>query len=249
MVPEPAVPDRDWMDRTDRRHAYRCLPLVIANQSGWVLRSPIAFSVRWNGGPRLKDLRIWFPRGRRDPRITSHFGSGILTIAIPYLFRTPPGINLWVKGPANSLKDGIQPLEGVVESDWSDYTFTMNWRVTRPNHRIHFEEGEPVCMIVPLPRGLAESFDPIRLPLSSDRGLERRFRRWEASRNRFNDALAHDEAEAVAQGWQRDYTLGRGGAAGPIAGHQTKLHLRAFRTRANAKSEARNRNAPQDTES
>src|SRR3712207_8402233 len=31
----------------------------------------------------------------------SHFGSGILTWNLPFLFRTPPGYNLHVRGPAN----------------------------------------------------------------------------------------------------------------------------------------------------
>jgi hypothetical protein len=239
MLPEPAAPTRDWMDETNQRNAYRCLPLVIANQSGWVLRSPTPFSVRWNGGTRATDLRIWFPRGHRDPRICSHFGNGILTIGIPHLFRTPPGINLWVKGPANAIKDGIQALEGVVETDWSDYTFTMNWRVTRPNHLIRFEQDEPVCMIVPVPRGLAESLEPISTSLRSDRELHRRFRRWDKSRTAFNTALAERDEEAVAQAWQRDYQLGRGGAAGPIAGHQTKLHLRSFRKQSSVPSAPR----------
>jgi Family of unknown function (DUF6065) len=43
------------------------------------------------------------------------------------VFRTPPGCNLYVRGPANSPKDGIAALEGIIETDWSEATFTMNW--------------------------------------------------------------------------------------------------------------------------
>ena len=46
----------------------------------------------------------------------SHFGEAVLTFSLPYLFRTPRGVNLWVKGPSNWIKDGIQPLEGIVET-------------------------------------------------------------------------------------------------------------------------------------
>ena len=31
------------------RWANRCLPLLIANESGWILRNPVAFSARWTG--------------------------------------------------------------------------------------------------------------------------------------------------------------------------------------------------------
>ena len=53
----PAIPERDWMELGDRR-AYRCLPLSIANSSGWEYRSPISFRAFWNGGPALSDIRF-----------------------------------------------------------------------------------------------------------------------------------------------------------------------------------------------
>ena len=64
--------------------------------------------------------------------VSSNFGYGIVTWYLPYLFRTSPGYNLWVRGPVNSPKDGIVPLEGLVETDWAEATFTVNWKITRP---------------------------------------------------------------------------------------------------------------------
>lgn len=171
------------MDQSRDRFAYRCLPLVIANQGGWIIRCPISFSVRWNGGPELADLKVRKLRNSQGQSdyIVSHFGGGVLTILLPYLFRTPRGINLWVKGPSNWIKDGIQPLEGVVETDWNESTFTMNWKLTRRNHTVHFEQVEPICVIVPIPRGLAESFDPVCQPLSTNPTLEKSLENGELS--------------------------------------------------------------------
>lgn len=147
-MPIRAAPiERDWMDNSHDRFAYRCLPLTIANQAGWLIHNPITFTAVWEGGLYMHNLRISFPddtetssdplrpqvitvapgvRGLdpyrpegRDPRIISHFGNGVVTIQIPYLFRTPPSVNLWVKGPSNWIKDGAQALEGIVETDWS----------------------------------------------------------------------------------------------------------------------------------
>lgn len=36
----PAPPNRDWMDATTKRHAYRCLPIAVANTYGWQLLLP-----------------------------------------------------------------------------------------------------------------------------------------------------------------------------------------------------------------
>lgn len=230
VVPEPAPSDRPWMDATNRRVAYRCLPLVIANQAGWILRSPVSFSARWNGGPLPKDVRLWFGPGRRYPHITSHFGDGILTFSFGLLFQTPPGINLWVKGPANWLKDGIQPLEGVVETDWNDATFTMNWRFTRPGQRVRFERGEPFCMLVPVPRGLAESLTPVQRPLAENPEKLQRFQQWGVARAAFNEGLREGDEETIQRGWQRDYMLGLDPNGAHFPGHQTKLNLRSFRS-------------------
>ena len=58
------------------------------------------------------------------------------------------------------IKDGIQALEGVIETDWATSTFTMNWKLTRQCEWVSFKKGEPFCMLVPVPRGLSEQLAP-----------------------------------------------------------------------------------------
>src|SRR5882724_11977973 len=66
-VLEPAPILRDWMDKAHQRFPYRCLPLAIANQCGWILRSPAAFRAYWYGGPGKDDVEIRF-QGPVDAR-------------------------------------------------------------------------------------------------------------------------------------------------------------------------------------
>ena len=244
--------NREWMDQSDQRFAYRCLPLAIANQAGWLLHSPATFTATWNGG-RYKDsvyLEFEAPGGRpapahggfinvvsfsvpapetyRDGRITSHFGSGTITFAIPYLFRTPPGVNLWVKGPTNWIKDGAQALEGIVETDWLPATFTMNWKLTRPHYPVRFEKGEPFCMVVPVARGLAEGLQPLLAPLRSEPELQAEYETWQRSRLEFNQDLELRTPVALQRGWQRDYVKGVTPRGVHAAEHQTRLQLREF---------------------
>jgi hypothetical protein len=244
--------DRAWMDASDQRAAYRCLPLTIANQAGWLVPCPASFTATWDGGSAKENVRIAFdppaglpgvsdlfapimvsmfvhiPETTGDARITSHFGNGVVTFSIPYLFRTPRGINLWVKGPCNWIKDGVQPLEGIVETDWLPATFTMNWKLTRPHHPVHFERGEPICMLVPIPRGLSESMEPHYVPLDANPKLAREFHEWEQSRTNFNADLAAARPEALRRAWQRDYTKGLTPSGEQAEEHQTRLKLREF---------------------
>jgi hypothetical protein len=226
-APEPAPINRDWMDAAHQRFPYRCLPLTIANQAGWVLRSTASFRAYWYGGPRKEDVEIRFD-GPPDNRILSHFGVGTITFTVPFLFRTPPGINLWVKGPANHIKDGVQPLEGLVETDWLASTFTMNWKMTRVCEWVTFERGEPYCMLVPVPRGLAEGLLPRQVPIGADPEVKEQYLRWEESRKGFLHGLSTRDPEAVKRGWQKDYFQGKTPDGQDFDSHQTKLNLREF---------------------
>src|SRR5581483_8188124 len=139
----PAPSTREWMDQTTNSYAYRCLPLNIANAHGWQMLSPISFDAIWNGGAGQDAIRFRGPPGSKErphQHPTSIFGYGVMTFHIEAVFRTPPGWNLYIGGPANRFKDGISPLSGVMETDWTPFTFTMNWKFTRPNHWVHFDK-------------------------------------------------------------------------------------------------------------
>jgi hypothetical protein len=230
-----APPRREWMDLTSVQFAYRCLPLVIANQSGWMIPNAVAFTAIWNGGKSLPDLRVMLDPGQHgyggwaaEHCVISHFGEGVLTFVLPYLFRTPPGYNLWVKGPANCFKDAIQALEGVIETDWSHATFTMNWRFTRPNHAIRFEVGEPICQLVPYPRGLLERLQPEVRSLAQEPDVALAFQKWSESRRVFSEQLKVSGSEAQRRGWEKGYIKGELPDGDRFEGHQTSLKLKDF---------------------
>jgi hypothetical protein len=192
------------------------LPLLIANQNGWLICTPEDVHAVWDGGDTVESLRVECAGGVA----LSHFGQGILTWRIPYLFRTPEGFNLYVHGPPNYPKAGLAPLEGIVETDWSVATFTFNWQLTDPSRRVGWKAGEPICMITPLERGVTESFEPVRRSLDENPELKEQYEAWQASRDGF--------LETPPVTWQRDYMLGAapGGAKAPD--HQTKLRVKEF---------------------
>ena len=166
--PVPSARWRAWANASSHRFANRCLPLLMANQAGWVIGSPSDVEVIWRGGTRMEDLEVTSETEEDGCSASSHFGHGLVTWCIPYLFRTPPGYNLLVRGPANAPKDAIAPLEGLVETDWAiaPHFSRMKLRtgaVTRPNIPISFKQGDRcsrICMVVPQRRGELEAFEP-----------------------------------------------------------------------------------------
>lgn len=227
--PLRAAPSRrDWMDATRDRFAYRCLPMVIANMHGWEVASPTRFSAIWDGRPARDAIRLQFMDGPTE-LVQSHFGSGVLTFHTGYLFRTPPGVNLWVKGPTNDPKRGIAPLEGVVETDWTVAPFTMNWRFTQHDTTVFFEAGEPICTLVPVERGYVESFTPEMRELTDEPELFARYNHWRVGRRDFIVGLrVDDEPDAKQPRWQKEYFQGSLPEGGRFEHHQTRLKLREF---------------------
>ena len=216
------------MDDTPNSYAYRCLPLNIANMHGWEVLSPCSFSVIWNGGEGLDSLRI-DTDAPPHLRPVSHFGSGILTFYIRAVFRTEPKVNLYVTGPANCPKDGISPLTGIVETDWAPYSFTMNWKLTRPRKKVYFDEGEPFCMLFPVMRDMVENVTPEIRDIEADPDLARAYHAWAQSRAEFNTNLKVDGSDAQKDKWQKVYYRGKkpDGKDG-TKDHRIKLHLREF---------------------
>ena len=225
----PAPLERDWMDVSIQRFAYRCLPLNIANAHGWEILCPTAFTAIWSGNPGLGEVRIE-TGGNAEPPAISHFGQGILTFHVPCLFRTEHGCDLMVQGPVNRPKDGIAPLAGVIETDWAPYSFTMNWIFTRAGTQVSFAQGEPFCHVFPVRRGELEAIEPQQRMLSEEPDLKRQFDGWTQSRAQFNTDLKRPDSEASAERWQKHYYHGFDATAQqtPIEDHRTRLRLRPF---------------------
>lgn len=221
------VGDRGWMNDTEDRFAYRCTPMTIANSTGWEVLNPVGFSATWNGGDARDDITLVAddPSAKFD-RVSSIFGHGVLTFHPGYVFRTDPGWVTWARGTPNRFKDGIHPLDGLVETNWLPFSFTMNWRFTRPC-TVHFEKDEPFCFLTLTPSVAIEAVEPVISRLEDDPALHREFALWHIQRGQFNQALANNDPAALQQKWQRNYLNGESAEGRYIAGedHRHKRRL------------------------
>lgn len=229
LLLRPAPSQHLWMDETPDSYAYRCLPLTMANSYGWEMLCPVGFSAIWDGS--IAQSGIMTRPDYPSSIVASHFGSGILTFQPPALFRTDPGYDLMVMGPINSPKANIYPLSGLVETDWSPYTFTMNWKFLVPHQEIRFEQGEPFCHFFPVKRGELENVNPEIIHISKNPDLQEEHASWAESRALFNKHVFVDPNSVAAQeGWTRDYYRGlRPDKETKAPEHKTKVRLKAFR--------------------
>jgi hypothetical protein len=219
------------MDDFPDRHAYRCLPLSIANAHGWDILCPVAVAIDWNGGMRTEDMTVrplqTMPDGKPVSAFCrSHFSSGIVTFHTDYIFRTDEEWDLLASGPFNSPKEGIYPLTGIMESNWLPYPFTMNWQFTKPG-TVVFEKDEPFCFVFPIKKQAVLDCVPEIRDIAEDPELGRQHDAFALSRNEFMRRFHAKDPEALRNPWLKYYFKGRHPDGVVVDNHVGKLRVAA----------------------
>ncbi len=159
MVKKPDK-KRDWFTA----HFYKCLPLTIGNQYGFTISLEYDIGFEWNGGDSTDSIKFFFNEkeqkfNKEYPKISSHFGHGIITVDTPYFFRTPPGVNLMTINPPNYIIPNVTVMTGVVETDNLRRSFTFNLKIQIPNIRVNIVAGYPLGAFIPIPRYYSDKFN------------------------------------------------------------------------------------------
>ncbi len=167
---EPAPNERAWA--TEVGAVAADLALGTAGGKGWELRCPYAFEATWNGGPNAEDIdiRIEAPDADAPAFVQSRLGQGLLTFYPGYQFKTEDEQVLWVRGPINMPKDGLYPLEQIVDTSLLPCTINVTWKFTRPNQTIRFAAGEPFGTILPYAKSAQENvtLDVVQLDIDAE---------------------------------------------------------------------------------
>ena len=132
---------RDWMDDTYNKHAYQCLPMTVANVSGWELILQQDVVVEWDGTnnpPKVLEGETLNNRAVVIPSII-----GIMSFATGWAFGTEDGYSTFISGSPNYFVDGAVPLSATIPSFWWPDEFNMNWKITKINEPVTFPKGMP----------------------------------------------------------------------------------------------------------
>lgn len=155
IVPLKGMVKREWFTQ----YAYYCLPLTVANQYGFLIKSLRDFSISWDGTTNNAHIEFLNDDNQEKQTIQSTFGSGIVTVQNRFALKTPPGINLMTIQPPNLFIPGCFSLSGVIECDNLRRDFTFNFKITVPNIKIDIKKGDPLGAFIPIPRYFIDQFD------------------------------------------------------------------------------------------
>ena len=224
----PAQIKRDWMDQIPQKYVYRCIPLLAANSMGWELLNPSSSDVTWDGGD-LNSAKTVKTDNPGKFTASSHFGSGIVTWYVPFLFRTSPDLGLLVTGPANHEHRDAVPLEAFIRTDWLPFPFTMSWKLTAKNTAVTFVAGDVIARVMPFPIALLEDTKLEIAALADDPGFLQEVNEFGRARQA-NVAKQQTQArEAAISGkaltgegvWNAQYVKARGTSEDGYQPHQT----------------------------
>jgi hypothetical protein len=156
------------MDKTTDKHPYKCIPVTRANAHGWTIRLPHDIVVLWDGGDEPGNLQVLegLDMDNGISMVDTSLGSGVLSFHPHVLIKTPKPYNLYVTGAPNELVKGAVPLTGVVETWWSPYTFTMNWKIRYANRPVIFPKGLGYVHFFPVNSLELENWSTVVKPIS-----------------------------------------------------------------------------------
>src|SRR5262249_47379692 len=114
------------------------------------------------------------------------------------------------------------------------YTFSMNWKFTRPNLKVRFEKGEPFCFFFPIEHGLLERFNPTFKKVSQAPDLEKQYKIAKGKRSflaafknlKGKQLKEKDEKHLRWQGW---YMRGEMPDGAEVADHHKRIELNPFK--------------------
>jgi hypothetical protein len=135
---EPGQKARGWMSP----HAYKCLPMVVANSFGWDVVLADEVVVDWNGGPLTSDVEA-------ASGAESAFGLGTFTVDMGCVWHTPEGVQLMIGPVPNEDHPDWYALSAIVETDHFDYPWFLTVRLRRPGRYV-LTAGTRVARLTPV---------------------------------------------------------------------------------------------------
>ena len=178
---------RDWMNQNV--HAYRCVPLSIANTFGWDILLPKDLDVEWNGGTEKKDVIIH----KNNHVYESHFSSGTFTIQVGYTWKTSEDYQIMIMPYPNPDQYDIISLTAIVETDRLMYPWFLTCKVTKLG-RYKLKAGTPIARVIPIK--ISDVVD-CSINLASEPKEYKEYREWQSD--------MRNKIDLKKEQWQKFY--------------------------------------------
>jgi hypothetical protein len=139
---------REWMDNTSDRHAYKCFPLAMANSIGYSISFLEDIEFVWDGISDSSDTHVKIIRGQDSCNTVR--GNSTVSFHSGIFFKTDEDVSMLSIVPPNYFIDGAVPFTSIISTSFHDDMLPIAWKITRPNVNIVIPAGTPVITIIPI---------------------------------------------------------------------------------------------------
>lgn len=148
MILEQTRVQRDWMDKTENGHAYKCFPVSLSNTLGFSIYSTDDFEFIWDGVSDSTPDHVKILKGEKFS--DTGRGNGTISFYSGYFFKTDNDVSLVSIVPPNSFIDGATPFTSTISASFYNSPFPIAWKITRPNYKITIPAGTPLATLLPI---------------------------------------------------------------------------------------------------
>jgi hypothetical protein len=139
---------REWMNLTDDRHAYRCFPVALANSIGYSISFLEDIEFVWDGVSDSSDTHVKIVRGHDF--CSPARGNATISFNTNIFFKTDENVSMLSIVPPNYFIDGATPFISILSTSFHNEMFPVAWKITRPNVNIIIPAGTPVATLIPI---------------------------------------------------------------------------------------------------
>jgi hypothetical protein len=144
----PLEVTREWMDKTNDAHAYKCFPVSLSNCMGWGISFPEEISFIWDGISDSSDSHVKILKGNNY--CSANRGNATISFNTGLIIKTPKGVSMVHMPVPNGFIDGAQAFTTVISTSFYDQVFPAAWKITRPNVEIVIPANTPIIALLPL---------------------------------------------------------------------------------------------------
>lgn len=143
---------RQWMDNTDDKHAYKCFPVSLVNTIGWSISFLEDIEFIWDGISDTSEHHVTILKGPEGVCNTQR-GNATVSFYTGLYFKTEENMTMLSIVPPNYFIDGATPFTSLITTSFFEDALPVAWRVTRPNVKITIPAGTPVITVIPVSLG------------------------------------------------------------------------------------------------
>lgn len=144
----PLNAKRDWMERTQDRHAYNCFPVTLTNSLGWGISFPEEISFVWNGVESTSGEHVKVLSGHKY--VYTERANSTISFKTGIVFRTNENVSLLQMPVPNLFVEGAHPFTVLMSTSFWSGELPCAWRITKPHSIITIPANQPVISVLPI---------------------------------------------------------------------------------------------------